>query len=143
MHRVFRLSVRDLGMLAEAFVVLTASRLALWCLPYRRVSNWAVARRAGASVESREVAERVGLAIARASRWTPWRCTCLVQALAAQWMLSRRMSEARLRIGVTREDKTELEAHAWVESAGVLVTGGPRSHVARYAVLFPPERTKI
>jgi hypothetical protein len=58
-------------------------------------------------------------------------------------MLSRRMTEARLRIGVAREDKAELDAHAWVESAGVLVTGGPRAHVARYAVLSSAERTEI
>jgi hypothetical protein len=143
MRRLFRLSTRERGMLAEAFLVMAVWRLALWCLPYRVVSRWAVSRRVGAPLESREVAEQVGLAIGRASRRTPWRCTCLVQALAAQWMLSRRRSEVRLRIGVAREDKADLEAHAWVESAGVLVTGGPRSHVARYAVLFPTERTEI
>jgi hypothetical protein len=142
MYRLFHLGSRELGMLVEAFLALTVSRAALWCLPYRTIRRWAETERARGAA-SRERAELVGRAIARAARRTPWRSTCLVQALAAQWMLARRRSEARLRFGVARADGSEIEAHAWVESAGVLVTGGPSSHVARYAVLGPSVRTEL
>lgn len=127
-------------MAAEAALALGAVRAALWCVPYRTVQRWAGPANGAADVESRVAALQVAQAIARAEKRMPWRSTCLVQALAAQWMLSRRRSQAWLRLGVAREGQNDLRAHAWLESAGILVTGGPQEHVARYAVLGATER---
>ncbi len=142
MLRVLRLSRAELALLFEAGVALTASRAALMLLPYRVAQRWASLRGSSAG-ESRELALMVAQAIARASGRMPWRSTCLVQALAAQWMLSRRKHEARLRLGVARNGRANLDAHAWLESAGVLVTGGPEGHVARYAVLFSTKKAHL
>lgn len=49
--------------------------------------------------------------------------TCLRQALAVQWWLRRRGLPARLRIGARRTGDG-LDAHAWVELAGVPLAQG-------------------
>ena len=52
--------------------------------------------------------------------------TCLTQALAAQVLLERFGYPTRLLIGVAPDDKgrTPFQAHAWLESKGVVVIGG-------------------
>jgi len=51
--------------------------------------------------------------------------TCLVQALAADVILRRRGLTSELRIGVRVRGNCDvpLEAHAWVECGGAVVTG--------------------
>lgn len=45
---------------------------------------------------------------------SPWRTTCLRQALVVWWLLRRKGLPAELKIGVLRKS-TPLQAHAWVE----------------------------
>ena len=76
-------------------------------------------------------------AVLRASRSLPG-STCLAQSLVAERLLRRGGSHALLTIGVAPADsanapRVTLDAHAWVESGGVLVTGDdPRE---RYRIL--------
>jgi hypothetical protein len=63
-------------------------------------------------------------AVTAASRYVPG-ATCLAQALAAQVLLGRTGYPARLRIGVAKGEERKFEAHAWVESQGRVVIGGP------------------
>jgi hypothetical protein len=70
-------------------------------------------------------------AVLRASRSLPG-TTCLAQSLVAERLLRAGGCDARLSIGVaaaviaggsTDSRRRSLDAHAWVESGGVLVTG--------------------
>lgn len=73
-------------------------------------------------------------AVLRASRSLPG-TTCLAQSLVAERLLRAAGHAAQLSIGVApevidgikpgvaRPGRTSLDAHAWVESGGVLVTG--------------------
>lgn len=50
---------------------------------------------------------------------------CLTQALVLQYLLLRRGDdEAELHIGVTKDEDTGLQAHAWVEHSGRVLIGG-------------------
>lgn len=49
---------------------------------------------------------------------------CLIQALAAQWLLRRTGYATTLRIGVTKKSDHELRAHAWLEYDGDIIIGG-------------------
>lgn len=49
--------------------------------------------------------------------------TCLARALAAEWLLRRGGHDARLTIGVASGRNASLDAHAWVESGGIVVAG--------------------
>ena len=59
--------------------------------------------------------------------------TCLADAAVAYTMLRRHGYDPRLRIGVRRGDGA-LEAHAWVECDGTVVTG-ERADLTGYAML--------
>jgi hypothetical protein len=80
-------------------------------------------------------AEKVVWAVTASSRYVP-AATCLTQAFATQVLLSRRGLAARLRIGVVKGKDGRLQAHAWVESNGVVVIGGSGPDVERYKPLL-------
>lgn len=57
------------------------------------------------------------------ARRTPWRSTCLMQALAAQRMLVHRGTDSVIHFGVKKSPSGVLEAHAWLSVKGVSVLG--------------------
>jgi hypothetical protein len=69
--------------------------------------------------------ERITWAVAAVSRRIPFLSRCLTQAVAAKILLTRCGHPALMRIGVSRNENGRLEAHAWVESQGVVVIGAP------------------
>jgi hypothetical protein len=76
------------------------------------------------------VAEEVGWAVTRAARHVPFNAVCLPQAMAARIMLKRRGVDSVLHFGARiGQDKIgrdkPIDAHAWLDAAGVEVTGYP------------------
>ena len=59
-----------------------------------------------------------------ASRYVP-KGTCLAQALTVQLLLKQSGRQACLYIGVNGVEGGHLNAHAWVESRGKVITAGP------------------
>lgn len=114
-------------LLLEAMVWLVVVRIGLWTLPFMAV------RRALAGVGRRPVSPRGSCwfsesklvwAVETAGRLAPWARTCLTQALTVQLLMSRRKLHSLLHIGVVKGEGEQLEAHAWVESAGEVIIGG-------------------
>jgi hypothetical protein len=66
--------------------------------------------------------EKIVWIIDVASRYVPY-TTCLSKALSAQVLLKRYGHFSSLRIGVVKNEKGELDAHAWVESQGRIIIG--------------------
>jgi hypothetical protein len=129
----------------RAIVWLGFTRAGLRVLSFNRLhalmaGSSPVGARAGA-----EWPRAVRRAVLRASRSLPG-SSCLAQSLVAERLLRSGGSRARLSIGVAPVDavnidapdatpapRVALDAHAWVESGGVLVTGDdPRE---RYRIL--------
>ena len=80
------------------------------------------------AVGSRSVAtavetELIGWAINSAASRVPWRSDCLLQAMAGSMWLDRIERTYKLNIGVRKNVEAELEAHAWLTSGGLIVTG--------------------
>jgi transglutaminase superfamily protein len=139
-RRLHRLSQIDNGhrlLLAEAAVSLLVARLAL-----KFVSFPSLARRFGplvaptdprmlklinAKPDQARIAKGVNWAVTRAAHYVPFRAVCLPQAIAAQSMLRRRGVASLMHFGVAREHGTKLRTHAWLDAAGVEVTGYPVS----------------
>ena len=80
--------------------------------------------------------ERLAQLVETAGRYAPVRTTCLTEALALSWILSRRGFRAVLRLGVARRDGA-LVAHAWVEAGGAPI-GGPPDGEPYAGLLAPP-----
>ena len=137
---------RNLLLLAECLLALSAATLARRLLPFR----WLV-RTLGRSQRElphehtpREanLSLRVSRGLAAATARFPWRSTCFEQAIAGKWMLRRRGVPATLYLGV-RRSPSGLDAHAWLRSGPAIITGGqdesaPEPGANTTASLFPP-----
>jgi hypothetical protein len=139
--RARRLSAGPLEpwLLGQAVLAMAAARLGLSVLSFgtfRRVFEIGPPqgpRRDATPADATDATPRAVIrAVTRAGRIVP-RSTCLVQAVAARTLLTRRQQPAELRIGVARSDAGRLEAHAWLERDGRVILGGPTTE--RFAPL--------
>lgn len=103
----------------EALALLCLGAVAIRLLPVR----WLLPRDGAATRErtTSETALAVRAAIRSAVMRLPVKPACLVQSVAAAAMLRRRRLAYRFHIGARMKDT--FEAHAWVESGGVVVAG--------------------
>jgi len=120
----------------EATACLVAVRLALLVVPFPRLAGRlgtfvppsdprALRTGADASAERSQIARQIGWAVTRSARWVPFKAVCLPQAMAAQAMLRRRGVASVMHFGAGRGKEKPLDAHAWLDAAGVEVTGYP------------------
>lgn len=82
----------------------------------------------------------IGQVIATAAGYTPWESKCLVQAMVARILLGLYGIPYAFYLGVTKGEDSEMQAHAWVCTGPVRVTGG--ESFSRYAVVgsfFTPD----
>ena len=109
-------------LLLEAAVLLGGVQL-LSALCFRRIAPWMTRPQPVSSSTPPALLERrVSNAIERAARIVPWRCVCLPQAMAGKLMLALRGYPSTVRLGVSRATGV-LQAHAWLEAGGTIVTG--------------------
>jgi len=125
-------------LLAEAALLMGLARLALIVIPFPRLAprlGTLLPPAEARAVQARwlqpqyheAMAEDVGWAVTRAARYLPFRAVCLPQAMAARIMLKRRGIDSVLHLGAATGQRKPLDAHAWLDSAGVEVTGYPVS----------------
>ena len=127
---LWHLSWEEWRLLAEAGVFLVAVRLALWFVPFRRLATrFGKAMEVSPTTETevqRAVVLPIGWAVQVLGERLPWMSQCLVQALAATWMLQRRRIPSTLYFGLAKDSSGQLKdllAHAWVRSGTQVLTG--------------------
>ena len=124
------------ALLPEAVTYLLVARLALIFVPFPQL-----ARRLGSFVsptdpraapaatepdsEVARLAQEISWAVTRAARYVPFKAVCLPQAMAARVMLKRRGVKSVMHFGAAKGALKPLDAHAWLDAAGVEVTGYP------------------
>lgn len=105
-----------------------------------RIDRW-IGRRGrphpDASVDDASLAEWVDRLLRRLP--PPWRRTCLKRAIVLHYLLRRAGRPAELRIGVRRDERSNLAAHAWLVRGEQPCLERGDDHVASYQVLaaFP------
>ena len=125
-------------LVAEASSSMLAARLRLLVTPFPKVaptlgefvapSDPRVAERAGpTTAEAAATARAIRSAVTSAAPFMPFRSVCLQQAMAAHAMLKRRGISSVMHFGAHPTDANAIEAHAWLDAAGVKVTGYPIS----------------
>jgi transglutaminase superfamily protein len=135
LDRFVRLPAADRSLLVRSVLLLGAARLALWVMPLQAARRL-LARAARHPVPTSVTPERITWAVAAAERVVP-AATCLPQALAAEALLARYGHPSTLRIGVVKNERRRLVAHAWVESGGRIVVGELREGLSEYTPLPP------
>ena len=134
--RFVQIDGRRRALVVEAVLWLTLARLALIFIPFPRL-----AKHLGAFVSPADaralhdavstgprcaaVATEVGWAVTRAARYVPLKAVCLPQAMAARIMLNRRGIASVMHFGAAKGDEKAFDAHAWLDAAGIEVTGYP------------------
>jgi hypothetical protein len=125
-RKFLSLSSREKFLLVKAAMLVIAIRIGLTFLPFATLHNLVAKcpREKGIpNKKERPSIEQIAWSVRAAGYFVP-KATCLVQALAIQAFLQREGFPAILQIGVTKGDKGELQAHAWVESQGKVLNGG-------------------
>jgi hypothetical protein len=125
-------------LMAEATLWLALAGLALRVLRFRTIARHlgqsltpaeAVAKMADAATAGDPLAlvRDIGWAVRRAADHVPFPALCLQQAIAGKCMLRRRHITGALHLGVATRKGPEgaMTAHAWLDAAGVEVTGCP------------------
>lgn len=114
--------------LLEALFWLGIARLIILSLPFRWVAPYLGQRMTESSLDdlpdNPHQLKQVAWAVNTMSRHTPWQSNCLVRAMAAKRMLQSRKIVSTLYLGVTRSNPKVLEAHAWLRSGSIYLTGG-------------------
>lgn len=136
--RLAQVDWRARALLAEAVASLLAARIKVAALPFRRIASGigvfvppndarVASARAPAPADQARIAEQIGWAVTRAADHIPFKAVCLPQAMAAHAMLRRRGIASAMHFGARRSDEKPIDAHAWLDAAGVEVTGYPLS----------------
>ena len=135
-RRFGQIDNRRRALLAEAVAYLLVARLALIFVPFPRLARHlgtfvppsdarAVQARSARPQNHARIAEEIGWAVTRSARYVPFEAVCLPQAMAARVMLKRRGVKSVLHFGAAKGKEKPLDAHAWLDAAGVEVTGYP------------------
>jgi hypothetical protein len=132
-----RLPAGERRLALRAIALLMVTRVALRLLSFDRVRAMAAVPSAAVRLSPVDGPRAVRRAVLRAARALPG-SRCLAQSLVAERMLLERGYDALLSIGVAVPERSgasrvTIDAHAWVESGGVLVTGDDPHE--RYRVL--------
>ena len=134
LRRFAQLDCRKRLLLAEAAYDLLAARLALIFISFPRLARRfgtlvsatdSPLSRASADPKQALIAVDVGWAVTRAARYVPFKPVCLPQAMAAHRMLRRRGVASVIHFGAAKGRVKPLDTHAWIDAAGVEVTGYP------------------
>lgn len=141
LHKVLHLQSFERRLLVKAALLLWATRLGLWLLPFRYLRR-VLDVLTRTPIQSRYVKppsrQSVVWAVETAGRYMPPATTCLTLSLTVQILFLRSGYPSMLHIGAVREDGGRFSAHAWVESGGEVVIGGHQ--LERYTPLATLER---
>ena len=128
LRKFLQLNSQKRSLLVRAALLLLIAKTSLAFLPFRLVRRF-LNRFVRASFHTPPadpvICSRIGWAVAAAGRRIPGGKSCLPQALTAELLLRSEGLPSRLQIGVARDEKKNFQAHAWIESQGRVVVGGP------------------
>ena len=122
----------DWCLLGEAIGILIWSKIRLYKTPFALIAPDLGIPHAESlrqvSTAQRTLAAKISWAVETAARYIPLRLVCLPQAMAANFMLSRRAIDSTLYLGVRIDQAAALSAHAWLRAGRKWVTGGSARH---------------
>ena len=124
------------GLIGECILELLRARRALLHQPFEETAHrLRVPLQSAPPVADSALAVRqVRAAFGSIHRWVPWRLTCLIRAVAAHQILARRGIASNLVLSVTPASGRTVDAHAWLEAAGIVVTG--RHEKEKYVPIY-------
>ncbi|WP_444665625.1 lasso peptide biosynthesis B2 protein [Cereibacter changlensis] len=130
LSRLRRLSRRQLGVLALAWITVARVRVALWRQQADAVRAGIAALDAAQPVPIGDLREVVW-SVRAAARLMPG-ATCLTQALSGQYLLARRGYVSTVRLSLPRAERSKLKPHAWLMAGETIALGGSSATYAAH-----------
>lgn len=118
-HNLRQLSFRELRWRCAAWFALPLVRLLVGIVGYQKAVRWLDDPAASGSRLTTDEIEKLARAVRSAAANHPLTLNCLPQSLWISNRLSRYGVPHVLRLGVTSREAGKLQAHAWVEAAGL------------------------
>ncbi len=124
-----RLPAADRLLLLPIWLMLGMARFCIIALPFSVVRRWLSGERHPLPwlhllpADQEQRALRLGRLIRLAARYTPWTANCFPQALVSRSLLTLAGLPHTVFFGLRRE-AGRMQAHAWVMSGRIAVTGG-------------------
>lgn len=101
-------------MFLEALVLLYSAKILLLLFPFKSIVKYISIKGKNNDNVDEQLLTSIKNAIARANRLSIWKNVCIVQSIAARWMLNRRNISSKLSLGVTNDKNGKVIAHAWL-----------------------------
>ena len=105
----------------------------LYCSKAKMKRKWGIEGTespAEATIEEYRYAKKVSYAVNRVCNKTRWESKCLVRALTAQKLLSKKGIQTTMYLGCGLDENKKMIAHAWLRCGRMYVTGGNGSEYA-------------
>lgn len=134
--KFLQLARTEKALILKSFFFVLAIRIVLWLVPARllqRLFTWNFVENAEGTAGDWSEILRIVRSVKSVSRFVP-RATCLTQALAASLLIRRSGQKSELKIGVAKDDSSQLIAHAWLEKDGRIILG-KHPHQGRFVAL--------
>jgi hypothetical protein len=135
--RFFSVNNQERNLFIRALLICTYSRLLIFFVPMK----W-YAKRLGEQGRESPVSELNGKseeikiilkAMRRALRFLPGRTKCLAKAITLKSLLGRNRIPSTIYLGVAKEDKNKMIAHAWLRCGTEILTG--KEEMPRFTVV--------
>jgi hypothetical protein len=132
-----KLNYGDRSILLQSYLLLTLVRLGLWLLPFERLWKGLIKlgqlqiqppiaillKPALKTKTEAQTVRQVIWAVNLSARFTPGGAKCLARALTTKVLLDQQRCPSDFKIGVAKDERGELEAHAWIEVQKQVVMG--------------------
>lgn len=136
--KFLQLATTDKLLILKSFFLVLAIRILLWLVPVKLLQSlftWNLEENGDMSASDWAKIISIVRSVKAVSRFVP-RATCLTQALAASLLIRRSGQRSNLKIGVAKDDKSRLIAHAWLEKDGRIILG-KHPDQGRFVALTP------
>ena len=119
------------------YLKIFALHMGIWALlpvfKFSRMRSWLRAKALTKLRRHMDDPRRLADMVSRTTRFLPG-ANCLTEALCCQTVLLRSGYASKMILGITRDDRRKLDAHAWVELDGEVVIGD-NGELERYKTL--------
>jgi hypothetical protein len=119
----FKLGWHEKAMFLEALGLLVFSEMLIRVFPFSFLKKNIITPENYPQQDDPLQVKKIAIAINRARQVALWQPKCYAQALTAKIMLKRRHIEGELYLGVAKDPKGKLLAHAWTKSQDYFLTG--------------------
>ena len=113
----------------EAVITSAYVKVVLLYFPFSKVAKWlGVSSASGNShdvgtVQEIDIVKKIRFALRLCDKYTPWPTECYTRSLTGKIMLKRRSIASTLVFGFEIGKHEKKIGHAWLRSAGMIVTG--------------------